>query len=134
MAASSKVALALGAVVLGASAVCLPRYPGSAAQFLGFGLSFTALFVLAVPRPRLYAYTFLAALLGLGLWAKTLVHTFWGLAFLEPTGDFANTPAEWDAALAAMTAAALGLAAVRAAHLSYRRKRPAANVSRGAPT
>jgi len=113
----------LALLVAGAITAAWTRYSGSAALFLLFNLSFVALAAAAVPRPRAYGYTVLAALLSLGLWAKTLVHTIWEPVFLEPVGGFGNTPAEWDQALGAMTAAALGVLAARALHLFYARRR-----------
>ena len=102
--------------------IALARYPGSAAAFLLFNVCFFACVGLLLPRPRLYVYTFLALLLALGLWAKTMMHTLWQFSFLEPVGGFANTPQEWDRALFAMSAAALGLIAARAAHLWHARR------------
>jgi hypothetical protein len=122
--------LAAAAVAL----VALARYPGSAAAFLLFNACFFTCVGLLLPQPRLYAYTFLALLLALGLWAKTIVHTIWDVSFLEPVGDFSNTPAEWDRALFAMSAAALGMVVARAAHLVLaRRRRRADDVPRPAP-
>ena len=104
------------------SAVAFARYPGSGTVFLAFNLCFFACVALLLPRPRLYVYTFLSLLLALGLWAKTLLHTIWAVPFLEPVGEFGNTPEEWDRALLAMSAAALGLVAARAAHLWWARR------------
>jgi hypothetical protein len=106
------------------AALGFARYSGSGAVFAFFNLCFIVFFVLALPRPRLYVYSFLALFLGLGLWGKTLFHIISGAGFLEPVGDFANRPQEWDRALIAMSAAALGLLAARCLHLGYRRARP----------
>jgi hypothetical protein len=119
--ASSLIALLVAAAI----SVALTRYPGSASLFLVFNICCVALALAALPRPRAYVYTVLVAFLLLGLWAKTLVHTIWEPKFLEPVGGFGNSPAEWDQALAAMIAAALGVLGARGLHLVYGRRRPA---------
>jgi hypothetical protein len=96
-------------------------YPGSALVLAFFTLCFCALVALVFPRPRLYGYTFLAAFLALGFWAKVLLHSIWAPGFIEPVGDFKGTPQAWDAALLAASLAALGLVAVRGLHLFWRR-------------
>jgi len=115
-------AVALAALAL--AAVALVRYSGSALVFVFFNLCFAAFVGLALPKPRLYGYTVFALLLLLGLWGKTMVHTIWPLEFLEPVGAFDYSPEKWDAALLAMSIAALGMATARLAHLWLRRRRP----------
>jgi hypothetical protein len=119
------VAIALGVVALALAVMGAVRYPGSPVVYAFFTLSMFTFVGLAFPAPRLYVYSFVAIFLGMGLWAKTMVHTIWAPSFLEPTGDFGNSPREWDQALLAMAAAVLGVAAVRAAHLCLRRRRAA---------
>ncbi|TMH67078.1 MAG: hypothetical protein E6H57_12650, partial [Betaproteobacteria bacterium] len=97
------------AAAIGLAAIAYPLYPGSGLVFLAFNLCFFGLALLILPPPRLYVYTFLAAFLTLGFWAKALVHTIWATGFLEPVGDFANTPNEWDNALVAASCAALAV-------------------------
>ena len=116
-----------------AVAIGFMRYSGSTVAFLLFNACFVALAAAIFPRPRLYAYTILTVLLLLGLWAKTLMHTIWSLEFVEPAGGFGGTPAEWDAALLAMSAAAIGVLAARLMHLAWRRWRAAATWSASAP-
>ena len=81
-----------------------------------FNLTFVGLAVLVFPRPRLYVFTFLAAFLLLGFWAKVVFHAIWAPAFVEPVGGFSNTPAEWDSALLVSTCGALGVMAARLTH------------------
>ncbi len=110
--------IALGAAI-SVSAIGFATYPGSGFVFVSFNLSFFGLAILIFPQPRLYVYTFLAAFLALGFWAKTLIHTIWATGFLEPVGDFADTAEEWDRALIAASCAALAVIAVRSGHLAY---------------
>ena len=125
--------VAVGALAA-APAIALARYQGSPSVFIVFNLCFFALFALILPRPRLYVYGFLAALLGLGFWAKVLMHVIWAPGFVEPVGDFANTPAEWDRALMAASAGILGVVAVRLGHLLYAwRQREASEPEGGVP-
>jgi len=121
-----RIASAIAALlVVAAIGAAWARYSGSPVLFVSFNVCFIALAFTVLPAPRAYAYTVFVALLALGLWAKTLVHTIWGPNFLEPVGGFANSPGEWDQALAAMIAAATGVIAARALHLAYVRRRPA---------
>jgi len=117
--------VAAGATALGFAALtvtALAHYQGSTAVFLLFCLSYALLAALIVPAPRLYAYTFFAALLLLGFWLKTVVHVVWEPGFSDPTGDFHNVPEEWDAALLAAACAAAGAALARAAQLLLARR------------
>lgn len=135
MTAARYVAWAVGLAATAAALIAMTRYSGSAFVFIIFNVCFFVCVGLLLPQPRLYVYTFLAPLLALGLWAKTIVHTLWSLPFLEPVGDFGNAPAEWDHALLAMSAGALGLAAARAVHLWLARRRPREAMSaRAAPS
>ena len=97
--------------------VAFTRYSGSALVFVLFNACFIGLVAAAIPRPRAYVYTVLAAFLALGLWAKTMVHTIWAAKFVEPVGGFGHSPAEWDQALIAMSAAALGVLLARGLHI-----------------
>jgi hypothetical protein len=93
------------------------QYKGSLSTYLAFNAAFLLLPVLALPRPRLYVYTFFAAFLFLGFWLKVVVQAAWDIGFIEPTGEFAGTPAQWDTALLLATCAALGMAGARILHL-----------------
>lgn len=128
------VAIALGIAGFALAGLGAAHYPGSQAVYAFFTLSTVAFIALAFPEPRLYVYSFVAIFLGMGLWAKTMVHTIWAPSFLEPTGNFGNSAGEWNQALLAMGVAMLGVAAVRAAHLWYRRRRGMhERAARGAP-
>jgi hypothetical protein len=96
-------------------------YRGSNLAFLFFNACFFALAALALPRPRLYVYTFFVAFLVLGFWLKVIFHALAAPGFVEPVGDFSNTPAEWDSALLVAACAALGVTASRLAHLWWGR-------------
>jgi hypothetical protein len=114
-------AVTVALMLLGACAFL--QYAGSGFVFFVFNLSFFALAVLAFPRPRLYVYTFLAAFMILGFWAKVVIHAIWAPDFVEPVGGFSNTPAEWDSALLVATCGAIGVMAARLTQLvSYARK------------
>jgi hypothetical protein len=97
-------------------------YEGSFLIYLAFNAAFLLLPVLALPRPRLYVYTFFTAFLFLGFWLKAVVQAGWDIGYIEPTGDFAGTPAQWDAALLMATCAALGVAGARLIHLVLARR------------
>lgn len=112
-----------GALAAAIAVAGLHRYPGSTAVYLFFNLCIAALVIAAFPRPRLYGYIALALFLVMGLWTKTMVHTFWRVDFLEPVGAFAGAESDWDRALLAICAAAAGVVAVRLLHLWYRRRK-----------
>lgn len=108
-----------------AAAIASSLYPGSGAVFLFFNACFFALVGLALPRPRLYVYTFAAAFLALGFWLKVVVHAIAVPGFVEPVGDFSYTAGEWDRALRVAACAALGLIAARLGHLAWAARFPA---------
>jgi hypothetical protein len=85
----------ISAVVIIASSL----YRGSNLVFFFFNACFFVLVALALPRPRLYVYTFAVAFLVLGFWLKVMFHALAAPGFVEPVGDFSNTSAEWDSAL-----------------------------------
>jgi hypothetical protein len=118
------VAAGVGFVLI-ASGVAFFGYEGSIGPFLLFNVSYSLLLLLAVPKPRLYAYTFLALLLFLGFWVKFTAHVILRYPFVEPVGDFDGSGASWDIALLVASSAALGAAFVRALHLLYARRAPA---------
>jgi hypothetical protein len=111
----------------------LGRYRGSAVVFLAFSACYVALLGLALPPPRLYGYTFLAAFFALGFWAKVVVHSLWPSGFIEPVGEFGNTPQEWDGALTTMSWAAIAIVLPRCAHLWWCRGGKRANAPARAP-
>lgn len=88
-----------------------------------FHLSFLAMLALALPKPRVDAYSFLALFLFLGFWAKFVAHQWFDYPFVEPTGAFDGSADQWNTALAASTAAALGIALTRVLQLCSRRWR-----------
>lgn len=59
----------------------------------------------------------------LGFWFKLMAHLFVGYPFVEPVGDFDYSPAQWDMALSAAAAAAVGTALFRVGHVLAVRRR-----------
>jgi hypothetical protein len=112
-----------GAIVLTVSGFAFAAYEGTLGPFLVFDVSYLLLISLAVPKPRLYAYTFLSIFLFLGFWTKFMAHTIINYDFVEPIGDFDGSGSAWDLALLVSAAAALGVVAVRGVHLLYFRFR-----------
>jgi hypothetical protein len=113
----------LGTLLLATAAIASVTYRGSAATFILFTACFVALGALAVPRPRLYVFTFLAAFLLLGFWFKVMFHAILRPEFVEPVGAFSDAAAQWDSALLVASAGAAGLIAARLAHLWWARGR-----------
>lgn len=121
MGSAEKIAATLLCLVLGLVSILVwPRYEGSMGPFILFSASFLAMALLALPRPRSYAYTFLAAFLFLGFWSKFSAHTLFDYPFLEPTGSFDGSGTSWDTVLVASSLAALGLALARLLYLALR--------------
>ena len=77
--------------------------------FLLFEGSFACVLALTIPRPRSYAFTFLAVLLFLGFWVKFNLHTVLGYPFQEPIGNFDGSGATWDRALIMASCGAIGV-------------------------
>jgi hypothetical protein len=98
-------------------------HPGSPWVLTAFHLAFAAMLALLPRRPRVDAYSFLAIFLFLGFWAKFVAHQWFRYPYIEPVGDFAQRPEQWDRALAAATAAAVGVALFRVAQLGWLRHR-----------
>jgi hypothetical protein len=111
------------AVVALLTAGSLPRYPGNVWVLAAFHLAFLVLAVLAVLPPRVDACVFLAGFMVLGFWVKFMAYAFLGVRFVEPVGAFDYSPAQWDRALTAASAAAAGVALFRLGSLlAVRRK------------
>jgi hypothetical protein len=118
VAPQAMLAAAAGITLISAGVIIVSSlYPGSNLVFFFFNACFFALVALALPRPRLYVYTFAVAFLGLGFWLKVIYHALAAPGFVEPVGDFSNTSAEWDSALLVAACGALGVTASRLAHL-----------------
>lgn len=98
-------------------------YPGSVWVLLAFHFAFIALLTSAWPRPRTDAYFFLAGFLFLGFWAKFTIHLIFPYPLLEPIGAFDASASQWDLALSAATAAALGAVLFRIVYLLIARRR-----------
>src|ERR1700704_2490387 len=108
--------LAVVGVVLAVWAAALPaigRYTGNTVLFAFFVIANGVMLALALPRPRLYGYAFLALFLFLGFVNKVLAFWTLGVALEEPTGGFTGSGQEWDAALMPSIAAAIALVIVR---------------------
>jgi hypothetical protein len=115
------IGVSLAAACLATAVACI-GYRGSGWVLVAFSFAFLMLVALVFPRPRLYVYTVLTVFLALGFWLKVLVHAIWAPGFREPVGGFSGTPGQWDDALLAAAAAALGMAAARLIHLWYARR------------
>lgn len=117
--------LALLLVLIVVAAGTYVGHPGSAWVLTAFHLAFAAMLALLPRRPRVDAYSFLAIFLFLGFWAKFVAHQWFRYPYIEPVGDFAQRPEQWDRALAAATAAAVGVALFRVVQLGWLRYRAA---------
>jgi hypothetical protein len=108
------------------SLIGVSSFDGSPYIFLLFNTSFFVMVSLALPRPRLFSYTFLVALLFLGFWMKLMIYLLFDTAFLEPIGNFDGSPQAWDLAIAYPSMAAIGICLVRGLHIFFARRRSAA--------
>jgi len=116
--------LTVGALLLIATmAWSATEYRGHFLILLAFHVSFWAMLLLALPKPRLDGYLFLAIFLFLGFWLKFVIHLAWHYDFIEPVGRFDGSAAVWDRALAAAAAGATGVALCRILHLVISRKK-----------
>lgn len=107
-------------LVVAAAAIAtatLSVWPGSVWPFLAFSGAMILMAALALVGPVSYAYSFLAAFLFLGFWCKLVVHLLTGVPLIEPVGLFDGSPIAWDAAVLVASAAALGVASMRAFQL-----------------
>lgn len=106
------------AILLLLSLLALPAYPGGIVSFVLFDLSFVAMLVLALPKPRSHVYLFFAGMLFLGFWAKLMLHMASGDNFIEPVGHFYGGAEDWDLALVVASVAAIGVSTARIIQLS----------------
>jgi hypothetical protein len=106
------------AVLLLVPMIAFLAYPGGIVAFALFDLSFVAMLLLALPKPRSHLYIFFACMLFLGFWAKLMLHMISGENFIEPIGDFSGTAAEWEHALNVASMAAIGASLARVIQLS----------------
>lgn len=75
-------------------------YPGTIALFTTYCTLTTAIiYVTFKNKPKSYFIFFLFSFLTLGCWAKIALHLLIGNNFIEPIGDFDESPAAWDNAL-----------------------------------
>jgi len=123
--------LALGWLALVVTA--LLNYPGNGFLFLLFVASYTLMAGLALPKPRLYGYTFLAAFLFLGFCAKSAAYLSLGIPLVEPTGAFDGSGHAWDSALAPAIAGSGAVIVIRLLHLINFRNQPKAASPLGLP-
>lgn len=122
LSASAIVAASCLAAALALTAAACAGHPGSAGPVAWYSLSFLALVALIFPRPRSYAYTFFAGLLFLGFWPKFVAQAVWGIALVEPIGDFSGTEEQWSDALEAAAWGAFGAVLARVAQLWLARR------------
>jgi hypothetical protein len=108
------------------SLIGISNFDGSPYIFLLFNASFFAMVSLALPRPRLFSYTFLVILLFLGFWMKLMIYLLFDTAFLEPIGNFDGSPQAWDSAIAYPSMAAIGICLIRALHVFFARRQSVA--------
>lgn len=84
-------------------------YQGSWYTYSFFSLVYLALILSGLFRKATYGYIFLTIMLWLGFWLKTVVHLLLDYPFVEPTGLFKGTGAEWDSVLFVASLGALGV-------------------------
>jgi hypothetical protein len=106
-------AIVAGLVFIALPAAAAERYVGSVGSFLLFEVSFAGMLASALPRPRSYAFTFLAVLLFIGFWVKFNLHTVFDYGYQEPIGSFDDSGADWDAALLMASCGAIGVTLAR---------------------
>ena len=95
--ASKPVILSILSIVLAASIGATFYYPGSKFLFITYcALSMVTVHAALVNRARSFFVFFLFAFLTLGCWAKLVLHVYLGNDFIEPVGDFDESPASWD--------------------------------------
>jgi hypothetical protein len=81
-------------------------YPGTIALFAIYcTLSIAITYATITNRPKSYFIFFLFSFLTLGCWAKITLHLLTGSNFIEPIGDFDESPAAWDNAIVVLITA-----------------------------
>ena len=81
-------------------------YPGTKILFIAYSaLSIAIVHATLINRAKSYFSFFLFSFLTLGCWAKIVLHLFLGNDFIEPIGDFDESPAAWDKAITVLITA-----------------------------
>lgn len=91
-------------------------YQGSWYIYSFFSFIYLALLISGIFIKITYGYTFLAIILWLGFWLKTVIHLILDYPFVEPTGLFNGTGQEWDHVLIVASLGALGVVTARLVH------------------
>ncbi|WP_439878163.1 hypothetical protein [Pseudomonas prosekii] len=103
---SKALVLSVLAIVLTASIGAAFYYPGSKILFITFcALSIATVHAALINRAGSYFAFFLFAFLTLGCWAKLVLHLYLSNDFIEPVGDFDESPAAWDRAVTVLITA-----------------------------
>lgn len=110
------VVIAVGVIML-STLVTVPSYPGSIGTYLLFGLASALLVASALVRPMAYGHASLVLFLTLGFWLKVVTAMLDMPVLIEPTGDFAHRPDQWDRSLQLASAGLLGASGARFAWL-----------------
>lgn len=84
-------------------------YEGSWYIYSCFSFVYLALILSGLFWKVTYGYMFLTIMLWLGFWLKTVIHLLLDYPFVEPTGIFKGTGAEWDGVLLVASLGALGV-------------------------
>lgn len=94
----------------------LANYQGTHHIFVFFSIAYLALLTSGLIKKTTYGYTFLTIILWLGFWLKAVFHLLLDYPFVEPTGLFKGTPADWDTVL---VVASIGAICIILGRLTY---------------
>ncbi|WP_144425228.1 hypothetical protein [Pseudomonas fluorescens] len=88
-------------------------YPGSVVIYSFYSFAYLVLLISGTFWKITYGYVFLAIMVWLGFWLKTVVHLLFNYPFIEPTGLFKGTSEEWDSVLFIASIGATGIIIAR---------------------
>ena len=116
------IVVSAGIVYAGVALTTFAMLPGTLLALAAFHITMAAMIYLIFIGPFSYAYGFWATLIFLGFWPKLVAHLLFGLEFVEPVGAFDRTANQWNTALLATAAAAIGVILIRLSQLMILRR------------
>lgn len=117
---TARIGLAAALVLVALTLAVMPWHAGSSGIYLLSVACWVGFAALAVPQPRSVTYAAIVVMWSLGFPLKLALHLWVGYPYQEPIGDFAGTPAQWDAALIVVICGMAGAAVARLVALRWR--------------
>lgn len=101
--------LITGLAVSGLILSGIDSYPGSKLTYFIFSVSFWLMLLTSFNKRAHYGYLYLVVMLWLGFWVKLTIHLILDYPYMEPVGQFDESPEAWDEVLWVAIVASIGV-------------------------